>query len=174
MAVKMNTHRQAKRFQGMQLFQGMGKVRSGQIWLNVTALVDMMTVLVIFLLMQFSTTGEMLFISKNLKMPSAEHGREVTRVPILSLDRSGDLYFEGIIIASHLRSPVIDENWEIAALSEKLKNIADRNSIKIVNIQVDKNVDYSVLKRVLHTCEVAGYGKIRLAVGRESKTNKQI
>lgn len=174
MAVKMNTLRQAKRFQSMKIFQGMGKARSGQIWLNVTALVDMMTVLVIFLLMQFSTTGEMLFISKNLKMASAEHGREVTRVPILSLDRSGDLYFEGMIIASHLRSPAMNENWEIPALTEKLKKNAVGNSIKIVNVQIDKNVDYSVLKRVLHTCEVAGFGKIRLAVGRESKTNKQI
>lgn len=174
MAVKMNTHRQAKRFQNMQIFQGMRRVRIGQIWLNVTALVDMMTVLVIFLLMQFSATGEMLFISKNLRMPSAEHGLDVTRVPILSLDRAGDLYFEGIVIASHIRSPVIDENWEIPSLSEKLKENAIRNSMKIVNVQIDKNVDYGVLKRVLYTCEVAGFGKIRLAVGRESKKHKQI
>ncbi len=174
MAVKIKTHRQAKRFQGMKFFQGFSKARSGQILINVTALVDMMTVLVLFLVMQFSTTGEMLFISKNLKMPIAKHGREVTPVPILSLDQDGELYFEGTVIASHLTSPGAEENWEIPALFAKLKSSASHNLLKIVNVQVDKNVDYSVLKRVLHTCEMAGYGKIRLAVGRESKLKKQI
>ena len=33
-----------------------------------------------------------------------------------------------------------------------------------VNVQVDNEVD-SILKRVLHTCEQAGYGRIRLTVG---------
>ncbi|HYQ81724.1 MAG TPA: biopolymer transporter ExbD, partial [Anaeromyxobacteraceae bacterium] len=39
--------------------------------LNVVPMVDMMTMLVIFLLQQFSATGEVLFMQKDIKLPDA-------------------------------------------------------------------------------------------------------
>ena len=37
--------------------------------LNLVAYIDMMTMLVIFLLMSFSATGEILFVQKNITLP---------------------------------------------------------------------------------------------------------
>ena len=39
--------------------------------LNLVAYIDMMTMLVIFLLMSFSATGEILFVQKNIVLPEA-------------------------------------------------------------------------------------------------------
>jgi len=183
MAVLIRTQPQSKRFQKMKLFQKSGQKREGQVWLNVTALVDMMTVLVIFLIMQFSATGEMLFVSKNLKMANAVHGESINRAPILSLNQAADLYYEGAVIAAHLKPPKINESWEISTLHEKLKDNQARyqalsakdsenksrrdEQARVVNVQIDKNVDFGVLKRVLYTCELAGFEKIRLAVAKQ-------
>jgi biopolymer transport protein ExbD len=185
MAVKLNIQRQAKRFEKMKLLASAGKSRSGEIHINVTALVDMMTVLVIFLVMQFNASGEMLFISKDLKMAGAEHGEQVTRVPILSINNAGDLYFEGSLVASGLTAPRANSDWQIPELAQKLEDnkkrfdtlgseraaklAASEDPTSTVNVQVDKSVGYGVLKRVLHTCEAMGYGRIRLAVGNEAK-----
>ncbi|HET8540516.1 MAG TPA: biopolymer transporter ExbD, partial [Anaeromyxobacter sp.] len=43
--------------------------------LNVVPMVDMMTMLVIFLLQQFSATGEVMYMQKDIKLPDAQHGQ---------------------------------------------------------------------------------------------------
>ena len=181
MAVGIRAHRQSHRFHSMKLLGKEGGGRSGDVYINVTALVDMMTVLVIFLVMNFNASGEMLFVSKDMKTPVAENGTEITRVPIISLNRVGDLYFEGSILVSSLGNSVDDVDWRIAELEDELNENREKfeaiggdrsgtmnpgeDPTSTVNVQVDNEVEFSILKRVLHTCEQAGYGRIRLTVG---------
>ena len=185
MAVKIRSQPQSKRFHAMKLLGTQGKHRSGDVYLNVTALVDMMTVLVIFLVMNFNASGEMSFVSKDIKIPQAAHGDALTRVPIVSLSRNGDLYFEGSIIVADLGSRADDVDWRIAELEEKLVDNRQRFEVvrsgqsanlppeedptTTVNVQADESVDFKLLKRVLHTAELAGYGRIHLAVGDSRK-----
>jgi biopolymer transport protein ExbD len=188
MAVKVQTSRQSNRFHDMKLLSSEGaKSRSGDVYINVTALVDMMTVLVIFLVMNFNASGEMLFVSKDMTMPTAEHGYELTRVPIVSLTSVGDVYFEGIILIPDLGSRAGDVDWRIPELEEKLvdnrrrfeaiggERAADmapeEDPTTTVNVQIDAGVDFRLIKRVLHTCELAGYGRIRLTIGDARKSD---
>lgn len=180
MAVTVRKARQSHRFHDMKLLgKGHSKSRSGDVYLNVTALVDMMMVLVIFLVMNFNASGEMLFLSKDIKMATAEHGGNITRVPIIAISNKNEIYFEGIIIADMNSVDPNDPNWRIAELEEKLVDNRQRveavgqrdwanpeeDPTTTVNVQSDKGTDFKVLKRVLYTCEQAGYGRIRLAVG---------
>jgi biopolymer transport protein ExbD len=180
MAVTVRKARQSHRFHGMKLLgKGHSKTRGGDVYLNVTAMVDMMMVLVIFLVMNFNATGEMLFLSKDIKMATAENGESVTRVPIIAISNKNEIYFEGIIIADMNSVDPNDPNWRIAELEEKLVDNRQRveavgarewatpedDPTTTVNVQSDKGTDFKVLKRVLYTCEQAGYGRIRLAVG---------
>lgn len=180
MAVKIRRERQSHRFHSMKLLgHDNHGPRSGDVYLNVTALVDMMTVLVIFLIMNFNATGDLLFISKDLTMPKAEHGQEVTRVPIVSLSKTGELYFDGVIIFNTNSIDFTNPDWRIVSLEEHLRQNTEANQrltsglnvnykdnpTTTVNVQVDKGVDFKLIKRVLYTCEQAGYGTINLAVG---------
>lgn len=185
MAVKVRRERQSHRFHSMALtsHEGHGP-RSGDVQLNVTAMVDMMMVLVIFLVMNFNASGEMNFVSKDLKMPTAEHGMELTRVPIVAIDSNNNLYFEGAIIADlNLVADQVD--MKIAELEEKLVDQRQRfeaiggnraeamapaeDPTTTVNVQADQSTPMNIIKRVLYTCEVAGYSRIRLAVGDAKK-----
>src|SRR5512137_3189772 len=53
--------------------------------LNVVSMVDMMTMLVIFLLQQFSATGEVLFMQKDIKLPDAAHGQAIDVAPVVAI-----------------------------------------------------------------------------------------
>jgi biopolymer transport protein ExbD len=186
MAVKMRNMRLSERFARMKLFNRPSSGRSSAVFINVTALVDMMTVLVIFLVMQFNATGEMLFISKDLAMAKALHGKELTRVPILSLDAHSRLYYEGVMLIDQIKPTVAGEEPTIAMLQAKLDDNRRRSEAlngpkkadeagvadptTTVNVQIDKNLDFAVVKRVLFTCEKAGYNRIRLAVNLDSPT----
>src|SRR3954469_12924625 len=55
--------------------------------LNLVAYIDMMTMLVIFLLMSFSATGEFLFIQKNIVMPDAQNWTALERAPVIGLSK---------------------------------------------------------------------------------------
>jgi biopolymer transport protein ExbD len=159
--------------------------KGGDVVINVTAMVDMMMVLVIFLVMNFNVSGEMLFLSKDMKMPQAQHGDEVTRVPIVAVSSRNQLYFEGVLIDDLNNIDPNDPNWRIAGLEEKLIDQRTRfeaigqrqfenpedDPTTTVNVQADQTVDFKLLKRVLYTCEQAGFGRIRLAVGDARKAD---
>jgi len=189
MAVEIRKERQSHRFHKMKLTSHDGHGgRGGDVHINVTALVDMMMVLVIFLVMNFNASGEMNFISKDLKMPQAANGDELTRVPIIALDSKNNLYFEGAIIADLSAIDPDEVSLKIDELEEKLVEQrelferiggdrsgdlpADEDPTTTVNVQADKGTEMAILKRVLHTCEVAGYGRIRLAVGDARKVEE--
>src|SRR3954449_8313117 len=55
--------------------------------LNLVAYIDMMTMLVIFLLMSFSATGEILFIQKNVVMPEAQNWTALERAPVIGVTK---------------------------------------------------------------------------------------
>ena len=179
MAVKVRRERQSERFHASKILgKGHGK-RATDVYLNVTAMVDMMMVLVIFLVMNFNASGEMLFLSKDIKMPQAENGADLTRVPIIAISNKNQLYFEGVILTDLNNLDPNDPNWRIAELEEKLVDNRQRaeaigkrewaspaeDPTTTVNVQSDKDTDFKLLKRVLYTCEQAGYGRIRLASG---------
>src|SRR5512138_3905534 len=56
--------------------------------LNVVPMVDMMTMLVIFLLQQFSSTGEVLYMQKDIKLPDARHGQAIDQAPVVAISAS--------------------------------------------------------------------------------------
>ena len=66
-----------------------GKLRKGRrsatADLNVVPMVDMMTMLVIFLLQQFSATGEILYMQKDIKLPDARHGQIIEVAPVVAI-----------------------------------------------------------------------------------------
>ena len=55
--------------------------------LNLVAYIDMMTILVIFLLMTFSASGEILFVQKNITLPDAQSWSDLERAPVIGVTK---------------------------------------------------------------------------------------
>src|SRR4030067_2431412 len=98
MAIKIRKEPQSHRFHAMKILSKGHSHKSGDMNINVIPLVDMMMVLVIFLVMNFNASGEMLFLSKDIKMATAENGDTVTRVPIIAVSNKNQLYFAGVLL----------------------------------------------------------------------------
>ncbi len=183
MAIKIRGERQSHRFHEMDLLSSDGAGgKSGDIALNIVPLVDMMMVLVIFLVMNFDATGELNFKSENMEMPKAEHVGDVEIAPIIAITYNKDtgsmeLFKDGQLLVDMATVNKEDADMNIPELEESLKADAEFKEgvasiqggdagavINEVIIQVHKEVDYSIIKRVLHTCSVAGYSKVNFAV----------
>lgn len=138
--------------------------------LNLTPMIDMFVVLVIFLLMTFSSSGEILFIQKDVELPKATQADTLEQAPAIIIG-SGQVVIDGQAVGrmDDIRD---DENFEIADLSERLSNLK-KNYQQLhpttqfpgnIIIQGDKAVDFRVLKKVMFTCTSVGYTNINFAV----------
>jgi biopolymer transport protein ExbD len=173
--------RPAKRFAASKVLGGKfvhGR-RETNVDLNVVPMVDMMTMLVIFLLQQFSATGEVLYMTKDIKLPDARHGQQIEVMPVVAIS-SSQVVVSGQKVAevSELEK---DPSQIIAPLVEKLRdekkrwdfihqNDRDRekNWKGEVNVQADVKVPFRVLRRVMASAAEAGYGNVNFATVEES------
>jgi biopolymer transport protein ExbD len=181
MAIKVPQRRLAPRFLLSKLLGGkLAKGRkSGNAELQLTSMVDMFTLLVIFLLANFSASGEML-PGKDIQLPTAIHGTALERVPVVAITDSF-VALEGQRIVS-ADETARDEILEIRQLEDHLRDMkkleelvhrgdADHAFAGKINIQADKKTHFKLIKRVMYSCAVAGYDQINLAalVGKQEE-----
>lgn len=154
--------------------------------LNVVPMIDLFTMLVIFLIQQFSASGELMLVNPNVAMPKASSMKELERAPIVALSRwenpetPGDLLFENNKIMSQKEiNEVKYPSWDIKPLAEVLKKAWQnqqratspipaqqakiRTNRKII-IQADRSVPFSVIKMVMATCGRNEYREPNFAI----------
>ena len=107
---------------------GAGGPRGTGVSLNLTPFVDMMTILVTFLLMVFSSSGEILHAQKGLQLPLADTKNPLQDAPVIIVTKS-EITYQGQLIAT-VDSVMHDDSpsFKIDALFERLD--ADSKSIK--------------------------------------------
>ena len=173
--------RPSKRFAASKVLGGKivhGR-RSTNADLNVVPMVDMMTMLVIFLLQQFSATGEVLYMQKDIKLPDARHGQQIEVAPVVAIS-AAQVVVSGQKVAE-VGEVEKDPSQIIAPLVEKLRdekkrwdfihqNDRDRekNWKGEVNVQADVKVPFRVVRRVMASAAEAGYGNVNFATVEES------
>jgi biopolymer transport protein ExbD len=175
MAIVTPGKRPAKRFEKSRILGG--KITRGKkatnAELNVIPMVDMMTMLVIFLLQQFSSTGEVLYMQKDIKLPDAHHGQTIEIAPVVAVSGS-QIVVTGVKVADvqdldrdsgYLNIPGLEERlrdekkrWEYLHQNDPEKKWDGQ-----VNIQADKGVPFRIVKRVMYSCGVAGYFNLNFA-----------
>ena len=146
--------------------------RSTYAGLMLTSLVDMFTILVIFLLQNFSATGEILFMSKDIRLPDAVHGAEMERAPVIAVSPEA-LTFEGkqILLTTDLSKgdvlnvPELEDVLRDERRKFEQSHAGDaKNPFRgLVHVQADRKIPFKVIKRVMHACNSAGYANINFA-----------
>lgn len=146
--------------------------------LNLVAYIDMMTMLVIFLLMSFSATGEIMFVQKNLVLPDAQNWRDLERAPVVGVTQDV-VMLDGQQVATGeelLRDSATDDA-KITELHDRLVTLKNNYKLThpnedfpgIVILQADKAVEFKALKKILYTAAVAGYQNLNFAVNPKSQ-----
>jgi len=100
--------------------------RASNIALNLTPFVDMMTILVTFLLMVFSSSGELIQAQKGLDLPIAQARETLQQAPVIIVTKS-EITYQGQLVAT-TESVLRDDSptFKIDALFERLDAAAKR------------------------------------------------
>jgi biopolymer transport protein ExbD len=105
---------------------GAGASRASNIALNLTPFVDMMTILVTFLLMVFSSTGELLQAQKGLELAHSENNSPLQKAPVIIVSKT-EITYQGQMIST-VQSVLDDKSptMRIDALFERLESAAKK------------------------------------------------
>ncbi len=87
MAIEAPGKRYGKRLQHSKIFGHLGGHKNINADLNVTPLVDMFVILVLFLIANFSATGEILAMSKDIELPEASNTDELQLAPVVQVSK---------------------------------------------------------------------------------------
>lgn len=175
MPIKVPGKRYGKRLEHSKVFgHGASHKKSGYADLLITPLVDMFVIIVLFLIANFSATGEVLMMTKDVQLPEAVNVKEIELVPVVMVSN------EQVLVSGNVIGRVEDLSREdylnIPALEEKLRDLKkqyedlhavakDGSGFKgDVNIQANKDVQFKIIKRVMFSCATAGYQNINFAV----------
>jgi biopolymer transport protein ExbD len=101
-----------------------GGARPSNISLNIVPFVDMMTILVCFLLMVFSSTGELLQAQKGLELPIAQTTDTLQQAPVIIVTRNEITYQGQSIITTELALKDDSAHFKIDLLYERLEAAA--------------------------------------------------
>lgn len=146
--------------------QNHGGRRLGYADLNLTSMVDMLTILVVFLLQTFSSTGELFRVSDKIQLPESSRYQELVEAPLVSISEAG-VEVNGNNFATKAELTLTNYNdYKIKGLYNLLvqerKKFPDPSKFKgYIFFQVDKNLDFKFVKRVLYTCTQAGYTTVK-------------
>jgi len=146
--------------------------------LTLTSLVDVMTIIVIFLLMNFSANGEVLYMSKDIRLPDAYHGAQLERAPVISVSAEA-VTFDGRMLLNtvdlakgdalgvpELEDVLRDEKRRYETIHA---DDPDHPFRGLVNVQADRRIPFKVIKRVMFACNQSGFANINFAaLSRES------
>ena len=126
--------------------------------LLLTALIDAFSILVIFLLMSFSSTGEILFVNKGMELPKASLAEMLERNVVIKLE-DGKIYLEGKETSIEDLMGTLIETRKTAQAAKPNEEVPG-----IATIQADRRLKYEFLNQVVLALSHAGYSDIRFAV----------
>jgi len=157
--------------------------------LNINSMMDMMTIILVFLLKSYSATDVSVAPSDDLTLPfsSAQKAPEVAvnlvleqgrilvdGVPVVTLTKQTDEKSGKELVAvpeSEMQGQNIGELYEVLyEKAEQAKALGDRSNNPDlafkgrILLQVDKEMPYSVLRSVMYTAGQAQFGEFKFVV----------
>jgi biopolymer transport protein ExbD len=160
--------------------------RNVMVELSLTSMVDIFTILVIFLLQHYSSTGEIIYIPKEVKLPKAEQVKELKPAHVVTLTDK-DVVLDKTTVAA-LADVKRNTDWMIPNLRAQLTALIQKDeaeakkvasnampgaakpatpgteSYRKITVQADREMDFLTIKKVMFTVTEAGAIEINFAV----------
>ena len=133
--------------------------------------IDFLIVLVVFLLMSFAASGELVAQSPTITMPTADNVDTLEVAPIIAVDAQV-VTLDGNRMADTTTLAGSSEIERVEGLVQELERLKRNWSMLHptdpfdgrVILQADDDIDFRVIKKLMFSCAQAGYTNINFAV----------
>lgn len=152
--------------------------RIAGIEIDITSLLDILTIMLVFLLQSYNASGVIFSVPKEIKLPNSESidmnnsgvNVQATKTKIwvdekevLNRDKGDRRYLDqGNRRIIPLFSELVKKKQTYKMVEAKSENAKPFSGI--VNLILDKTLTYSEVKRIMYTCAEAGYRQYKFVV----------
>jgi biopolymer transport protein ExbD len=147
----------------------------GTVKLNITSMIDMFTLMVVFLLMNYSAQGQLVTPAQGLRLPTSSVDTLFAEALTVKVSQTNILIDTiQVLPPAGYQQLLVQKDFLIEPLYAVLSKRAEeaRKSAEMfhaefsgkITIQGDTAIPYNVLTRVMYTCGQAGYPVMNLAV----------
>ncbi|MCR9204303.1 MAG: biopolymer transporter ExbD [Halobacteriovoraceae bacterium] len=152
---------------------------------DITSLLDILVILLVFLLKSYNASDLKLEVAKNINLPDSKSEQLGNMAVIVQVSGDKDLWINNNKIGRFPASPSEKVDLLYQALQEEGKkqdqfikeleataaNNTDKSALstrkanrKRVNIVMDQSLPYEVLRKVMHTSALAGFPEFKFIV----------
>lgn len=135
--------------------------------LPLTSMIDMFSMLVIFLLLNFSATGEAFFVNKDITLPNAKNALPIESLPLVSITDTSVSLDSEVVGSNPVTIQLQDQEMpQLSAALRRLKNLITAQEQagvpvkKGINLQADISTDVIYIKRVMNILITEGFTKV--------------
>lgn len=147
--------------------------------LNLAAMLDIMIILLFFLIKNYSATGNVVRIPKDVNLPLSESENNNTTGVHVQVSPTNIWVDDTTVLDVNTATnksydqdgrrilPLYDELVKKRETIMQIQKSAEGNSTQFsgnVNLVIDKSIKYNYIKKILHTCAEAGFIKYKLVV----------
>ena len=146
----------------------------GTFKLQLTSLIDMFTIILVFLLMSFSSEDYDFVLQEGMQLPrSTSQG---TFRPAVNVIVSPDFVRVEENVVARLENGQVSDEWVSAGRIEGVVRAVRRarelraqrqGEEEIVVIQAERTLPYRTVYLVMRSCSIAGYTRYRIAIEKE-------
>lgn len=156
------------------VMRGATRTKRGTFSLKLTSMIDMFTILLVFLLKSYSADGQIMTVAQDLRLPESTSQKQPAVMSVIALTTEW-LLVDGrpierldTIMSSDkmLIAPLEAELQRLRRLSEGMGEMSTQMQGFQGNIAIqgDKDITFDLLKRIMLTCGRVGYNNMNLAV----------
>lgn len=134
--------------------------------LTLTSMVDMFSLLVIFLLQTFSTSPELVMVTKGVTLPAAVTGREFEDSPVLAIS-ADEIYLDQKFIGktTTLLADPTPLMRKLQELREQWQRVHPKQKFNgVISLQADRNLPSTVVSQFMGMLPTQTYSTVQLAV----------
>lgn len=152
--------------------------RKGPMEIDITSLLDILVILLVFLLKSYNSSGVTVDIPKEIKLPMSDT-QDLNNAGVMIQVSTKKIWVdsETVLDLDNKPSKVYDQgNRRIVPLYDVLVKKKDEiNNLNkqvpqatafsgVANLIIDKTIKYSYVKKIMYTCAAAGFQKYKFVV----------
>ncbi len=147
-----------------KMFEKKARRKAEAMEIDITSLLDILVILLVFLLKSYNSTNLTLDLAKKIKLPSSKSRVLGSHAVIIQVDKKKQIYIKNKRIGQIHKSAKIDVLYDYLKRERSIASKKVKTPSKQINLVLHKDLPYDAIKKVMHTSASAGFTDFKFIV----------